>query len=141
MFNKKTTKLFALLLSCLLLGMMVLPVYADDGDTSIDDPTINRWTNVTNVQFKHDVDGNNLILKVIISGSSGTTYSNGTLKLTKSNGTLVHQWTGISSSYASFTIKKTITKPASGTYTLSLTITATRSGVSEVVSTSYTFTI
>ncbi len=141
MFNKKTTKILAVLLSFIMLGAMATFTYADGYDTPADDPVISEWVNVQSVQFSKSVIGNTLKIIVTITGRPGTTYSNGTLTIKTSSGTQIAKWTGISSTSNSFTINKSITKPSAGNYVASLSITATRNGTSELVEASYSFSI
>ena len=134
---RKLRALTAIMLAVLLVCAISVPVFAD----SADDPIVYRWTNVQKVEWSKSTSGNTVTVKAKITGYSGTTYSNGSIKVKNSAGTLIAQATGISSSLRSFTASCSFTKPAAGTYTATLTITATRSGVSETVTSTYTFSV
>ena len=122
MFNKKASRFLAILLSLVMVGALATFAYADGFDTPADDPIINEWVNVQSVQWAKSIIGNKLKITVTITGRSGTTYSNGTLTIKTASGTEIAKWTGLSSSNSSFTIIKTITKPAAGNYVASLSI-------------------
>ena len=137
MSRKGLSKLLALSFVCIFVCMSALTAFANE----VNDEPIYRWTNVKKISWSNNVIGSQLKVSATITGYSGTTYSNGSIKVKNSSGTVIASTSGISSTLNSFTASITFTKPASGTYTATLTITATRGGVSETVTSSYTFTI
>ena len=134
---KHVKRLSAFILAAILVCMASVPVFAETAD----DPVIYRWQHVKKVSWSKTSSGNKITLYATITGYSGTTYSSGSIKVRNSSGTLIAQATGISSSSNSFTAQCSFTKPAAGTYTATLTITATRSGTSEIVTSTYTFSV
>ena len=82
-------------------------------------------------------------ISIRINGKSGTTFSNGTVKLEKITGgsaTPIATWTGLSSSSKTFTFNDSSVSVTSGTYKVSITIYAVRNGVSEKIEASKTAT-
>ena len=138
MSERTTSRVFALVLICILVCMSTVTVSADD----LNDEPLYRWNNVTSIEWSKQIVGSQLKFTIKITGKSGTTYSNGTMVLKNSSNTQIASWSGISSTSSSFTINNYLSYiPSSGTYTATLTITAKRNGTSETITSTYTFTI
>ena len=98
-----------------------------------------RWSNVNNILLTITTNASTLVIKAQVLGETNTTYSNGTVTLTR-NGVTVGNWTGLSGNSPYFTFTNQTVPRQSGTYVLTIKITAGRNGVSEVVSSSKTVT-
>ena len=131
-----------LLMSFLLIGQ---PVYSI-GTSNLDQQYVftiqPRWINTNGASLILDISKSPITAGFDIGGYTGTTYSNGTLVLEKISGSntgVIRTWTGLSSNLSLYEFEgyadATLT---AGQYRLTLTITATRNGVSEVIELSKT---
>ncbi len=135
----KTRKIFTAILSLMLaVSMMAAPVYSVGIDyRAVVDPDIEpQWQNTMATATTLTFDGTLVSIKSVITGYSGTTFSNGSVILTKLTGTGAGtqvKWTGLSSSTNIFKFSNKSITATSGMYRVNVRITATRNGVSEII--------
>lgn len=131
---KKTISLILALIIVMI--SLAIGINANEKSNSINmEP---RWENALSIRLSI-VFNSPLEVSTSIAGKSGTTYSNGTLTLEKISGAncgVVETWTGLSSNTPVLIFGDTSIAPSAGTYRLSLTITATCNGVSEIIESS-----
>lgn len=139
MFNK-TRKIFAALLSLIIaFSIATAPAYAiDDSTFAVAESTVEpRWQNTMATTVALSFKNSKAIISVDVVGYVGTTFSKGTVMLTKltgSNTGTIKKWTGLSCSSNIFTFDNESTPvTSSGLYRVNFSITVTRNGVSEVV--------
>ena len=96
-----------------------------------------RWTNTNSIILTLDPTESPIYIYAFVGGKPGATFSNGTVTLTH-NGVVVGRWSKLSSSNAYFQFSNNNITRQQGTYVLSISITVTINGVSEVVSSSKT---
>lgn len=103
------------------------------------------WNNASDVTVQLKKSSDNFISATArVVGLKGTTYSNGTVTLDKIVGTNTiakRRWSGLSSSSQNFIFNEKALAYESGTYRISITITATLNGKSEVITKSQTFVL
>lgn len=138
----KTRKIFTAIISLILtISMAAAPVYSIGADSrAVVEPDIEpQWQNTMATTVALSFDGSIIVISTDAVGYVGTTFSKGTVRLTKlSGGNLgtVKVWSGLSSSTNIFSFDNeslSATKYGHGLYRVNFTITATRNGVSEVV--------
>jgi len=139
MFTKKR-KIFTAILSLILaVSISASPVCATGVDLcAVVNPDIEpQWTNVSSTSVNLSFDGAVIVISIRAYGKSGTTFSNGTITLTKLTGENIGpviQWTNRSSSTSTFSFDNDdFSANSSGRYKLSFSIIATRNGVSETI--------
>lgn len=103
------------------------------------------WNNVGKVSLNLTKTSDNFINAFVsVNGYPGITYSNGTIILDKIVGTNTiakRRWSGLSSSSQNFIFNEKALAYESGTYRISITITATLNGKAEVITKSLTFVL
>ena len=96
-----------------------------------------RWINVSGITLVLDVSKSPIYVSFSIGGYLGTTFSNGTLVLEKISGShtgVIKTWTGLSCSSPAYIFDDDVyTTLTAGQYRMTLTITATNNGASEVI--------
>lgn len=92
-----------------------------------------RWMHVNSIVLTLDVTTSPLYFAITVAGAMGTTYSNGTIRLLR-DGVQIAKWTGLSATTPFFSFSNEDITRYSGTYELQFSITATRNGTSETVS-------
>ncbi len=95
-----------------------------------------RWTNVLTVSSSLTFSSGKANIYFRVVGRTGTTYTNGTVKLKKIVGgveTTVATWSGLSGSSKTFVFSDNTVSVTSGTYKATLVIYAVRNGVSEKI--------
>lgn len=137
---KKSKKLFNAILSASLAAVLaVSPVCANgiDAKAVVIEPEIEpQWKNVGATAATLDFDGSTIFIDFTVTAYSGTTFSDGVVglfKLTGDDAGLVKRWTGLSASTPYFFFTDDSLTATKGTYRVQLSITATRNGVSEVI--------
>lgn len=137
---KKSKKIFTAIMSAALVAvMLVSPVCANgiDARAVVVEPGIEpQWKNTMATEAALDFDGSIIVIDFTVTAYLGTTFSNGTValfKLTGEDSGLVKRWTGLSASTPYFLFSDDSLTATKGTYRVQLSITATRNGVSEVI--------
>ena len=99
---------------------------------------VNTNTIVARLTFTND----KAYCEASITGKSGTTsITNGSVVLRDNNGSVVKTWSGLSATGSLFTFSKSTSGVSSGkTYSLTVTATVNRNGISETVTKSVTST-
>ena len=95
-----------------------------------------RWTNVSSVSSGLTFSSGKANISFRIFGKTGTTYTNGTVKLLKivgGNETTVATWGGLSGTNKTFVFTDNTVSVTSGTYKTTLVIYAVRNGISEKI--------
>ena len=95
-----------------------------------------RWSNVSGVSSGLTFSSGKANISFRVFGKTGTTYTNGTVKLKKIVGsveTTVATWSGLSGSTKTFAFSDNTVSVTSGTYKATLVIYAVRNGVSEKI--------
>ena len=138
--SMKKTYLFKLILCILIvvsLSTQSLYAFTDNSPVETDEYQIQpRWSIVNNVVITLGSNNAKRAISITIASSSGTTYSNGRVvvtKLTGSNTGVVKTWSGLSSSLPYFRFVDNTLSYTNGEYEVEITITATRYGVSETI--------
>ena len=95
-----------------------------------------RWSIVNAVEMTLGSYNSKMNIYIRIDASTGTTYSNGKVVVTKTSGSDIGEvktWSGLSSSRPYFEFIDNTLYYTRGRYNVKITITATRNGVSETV--------
>ena len=102
-----------------------------------------RWTNITHTFSSLSFENGKAVIDFIITGKTGTTYTNGQVKLVKINGsteTSVATWSGLSGTGPNYEFYNDHVSVTSGTYKVTLVIYAARYGLYEKIELSSTAT-
>ena len=102
-----------------------------------------RWSVVNTVEITLASTNSKLDIYIRIDSSTGTTYSNGSVVVTKTSGSDIGEvktWSGLSCSRPAFEFEDNTLYYTRGRYNVKITITATRNGVSETVTQSKNIT-
>lgn len=136
---KIANKIFSLIMTLtLLFSTLIMPLYATTVEKYNVEP---RWSNVSSGVIGIDLNSDKVKLNIKLVGAVGTTFNNGRIVLTRENNgtvTTVKTWTGCSSNSNLFSFSDSSCTKKAGTYTLTITITAIKNGVSEEISISKT---
>ena len=133
MLNKK--KYLTLILVAFLVFVPAFSTNAYASNISNDISIEPRWQHASTAKLTLDLI-NPIKVSIMIFGYTGTVFSNGILTLEKISGSncgVVETWTGISSNTSVLQFNDTSDTPSVGTYRLTLTIIATRNGISEEI--------
>lgn len=124
-------RLAALMLALIVMSASItVPVSALEVEETQVQP---RWQHVTSVGLILNVESNPIYISVSVAGATGTTYSNGTVRLLR-DGVQIAKWTGLSATTPFFNFSNNSITRRSGSYELQFSIVATRNGVSETIS-------
>ena len=102
-----------------------------------------RWTNITDTDKYLYFSNGKAVISFRIYGKTGTTYTNGQVKLVKINGsteTTVATWSGLSGTGPDYEFYNDHVSVTSGTYKATLVIYAARYGLYEKIELSKTAT-
>ena len=137
---KKSKKFFTAILSAILAAVTaVSPVCANgiNARAAVVEPGIEpQWQNVGATAATLLFDGSTIVIDFTVTAYKGTTFSNGIvtlIKLTGNNTGIVKRWTGLSSSLPIFDFYDESLTATKGIYRVHLSVTATRNGVSELI--------
>lgn len=135
--KKRTFRILSLVMTVL----MVTLAYAAPVSAALpeeDDMIMPLYNNVDEVYTYIDYTSGKLNATLRITGLSGTTYSEGTVKIQRKYGLIyiaIEEWTGISYSSSTYTFNDSSITPASGEkYRIKYEIKATRNGSTEKIS-------
>ena len=137
----KSKRFFTILLTVLLIlsSMTVLPTAAAIKDDS--DIALPMYDNVSSVSIDLSKSNGKVVITIRVTGKTGTTFSNGSVRLLKTSGSntgIVARWDRLSSSSSVFTFTDNSTTAESGSYQVNFSIKAVRNSVVESISTSDT---
>ena len=128
-----------ILTAVIIVSNMSLPITAALKDDS--DIVSPMYTNVQSVKVEVTKSSSKVVITIKVTGYSGTTFSNGSVRLLKTSGSntgLVTRWDRLSSSSSVFTFTDNSTTAESGSYQVNFSIKAVKNGVVESISTSDT---
>ena len=133
-----TKKIISIVLVSIIICIAIQPVFASGTNMNeVKNQVQPRWLNLASAVMKLGVSSSPIKVGFTLSGNTGTTYSNGTLVLEKISGShtgVIHTWSNLSSnSYVYYMNDEVYTTLTAGQYRITLTITATNNGVSEVI--------
>lgn len=137
MSKKVTIISLVILMTFLSLGQPIYSIDTINPNQQIVHAIQPRWINVNGASLILDVSENPITVGFDFGGYTGTTYSNGTLVLEKISGShtgVIKTWTNLSSNSSLYSFDDEVeTILTAGQYRVTLTITATRNGVSEEI--------
>ena len=137
----KNKRIFTILIVVLLIlsSITALPSSAAiKDDTDIVSP---MYDNVSGVSISLSKANGKIVISIKVTGKTGTTFSNGSVRLFKTSGSntgLVTRWDRLSSSSSVFTFTDNSMTAESGSYKVNFSIKAVKNGVVESISTSDT---
>lgn len=137
----KNKRIFTILIVVLLIlsSITALPSSAAiKDDTDIVSP---MYDNVSGVSISLSKANGKIVISIKVTGKTGTTFSNGSVRLFKTSGSntgLVARWDRLSSSSSVFTFTDNSMTAESGSYKVNFSIKAVKNGVVESISTSDT---
>ena len=102
-----------------------------------------RWSVVNAVEMTLGSTNSKLDIYIRIDSSTGTTYSNGRVVVTKTSGSDIGEvktWSGLSCNRPAFEFENNSLYYTRGRYNVKITITATLNGVSETITQSKNIT-
>ena len=137
----KTKRIFTTLITVLLIlsSTAALPTFATiKGDTDIVSP---MYDNVNGVSIDLSKSNGKLVITIRVTGKSGTTFSNGSVRLFKTSGSdtgIITRWDRLSSSSSIFIFTDNSITATSDSYQVNFSIKAVRNGIVESISASDT---